>query len=350
MQPYNSLLSLAHLSSHSDGLLLVENEALSTACQKLLGIQRPAFADMNAVAARNLASVLLPSTVRPAEGSSSSGGGGGGGSGSGGSGRGAAAPRGPGAPGPGRRGGRPAWDSGFGGAGSSAAAGRSTGRSSDGGGGGGAWDGTFDMGSRWGDEGSASAGGRVRGVAGRQGAAFGKPGQLRLLSDICEQLCSHPSYRLLTLRSVPQVRACCLTAHSLAATSCYWSGFVERCCLTDRRVEAVLKIRPPLPAWRQGCWEGSQCSQHILCPVFPHSMLSEHSWRSPMPCWPFSLGQVAPGCVDFTSFNWPALLKGLKQMLATGAGRCLCLFSGDLVMPYAEQEAQPLQQCTWYSA
>lgn len=194
VQPYNSLLSLAHLSSASDGLVLVENDALSATCQKLLGLQRPSFADMNAVAARDLAAVLLPSTVRPAEGANS-------GSIAGNDGRvgrgGAAASgrgRGRGSGGGGsQRAGRPAWDSSVGDGG-----GRASGGSI-----GGAWDGTFDTGSRWGDDSSSSsASGARRGLASAGGA---RPGQLRVLGDIVEQLCSHPSYRLLTLRSVPQV-------------------------------------------------------------------------------------------------------------------------------------------------
>ncbi len=43
VQNYNSLLTLAHLAEVSDGIMLVENSALHTACQRLLNIQRPSF-------------------------------------------------------------------------------------------------------------------------------------------------------------------------------------------------------------------------------------------------------------------------------------------------------------------
>ena len=43
VQNYNSLLTLAHLAEISDGIILMENSALHTACQRLLNIQRPSF-------------------------------------------------------------------------------------------------------------------------------------------------------------------------------------------------------------------------------------------------------------------------------------------------------------------
>jgi hypothetical protein len=43
VQPYNALLTLSHLSSVSDGLLLLQNEVLHATCTKLLGVQRPGF-------------------------------------------------------------------------------------------------------------------------------------------------------------------------------------------------------------------------------------------------------------------------------------------------------------------
>ena len=43
VQNYNSLLTVAHLAEVSDGIVLVENNALHTACQRLLNIQRPHF-------------------------------------------------------------------------------------------------------------------------------------------------------------------------------------------------------------------------------------------------------------------------------------------------------------------
>ena len=47
MQNYNSLLTLAHLAEVSDGIMLVENSALHTTCQRLLNIQRPSFTVMH---------------------------------------------------------------------------------------------------------------------------------------------------------------------------------------------------------------------------------------------------------------------------------------------------------------
>ncbi|MEW5301945.1 MAG: hypothetical protein WDW36_004769 [Sanguina aurantia] len=66
VQPYNTLLTLSHLADLSDGILLTENEALHRVCTKMHNVKRPSFQDMNGVAARALASVLLPSTHRPA--------------------------------------------------------------------------------------------------------------------------------------------------------------------------------------------------------------------------------------------------------------------------------------------
>jgi len=68
VQSYNTLLTLSHLADLSDGIVLMQNEALHRLCVKLYNIQRPSFTDMNAIAARALASVLLPSSHRPAGG------------------------------------------------------------------------------------------------------------------------------------------------------------------------------------------------------------------------------------------------------------------------------------------
>ncbi len=43
VQNYNSLLTLAHLAEISDSIILMENSALHTACQRLLNIQWPSF-------------------------------------------------------------------------------------------------------------------------------------------------------------------------------------------------------------------------------------------------------------------------------------------------------------------
>ncbi|KAL3148897.1 hypothetical protein ABBQ32_001767 [Trebouxia sp. C0010 RCD-2024] len=71
VQNYNSLLTLAHLAEVSDGIMLVENSALHSTCQRLLNIERPSFMDMNAVAARALSSALLPASYRPIAGGTS---------------------------------------------------------------------------------------------------------------------------------------------------------------------------------------------------------------------------------------------------------------------------------------
>ena len=43
MQSYNTLLTLSHLSSVSDGIVLVENSTLNSTCQKVLKIARPSI-------------------------------------------------------------------------------------------------------------------------------------------------------------------------------------------------------------------------------------------------------------------------------------------------------------------
>uniref|UniRef100_A0A383VAF0 Tubulin delta chain n=1 Tax=Tetradesmus obliquus TaxID=3088 RepID=A0A383VAF0_TETOB len=65
VQPFNSLLSMTALAQISSGMLLLQNEALHATCTRLLGIRHPGFKDLNAVAARALASALLPCRARP---------------------------------------------------------------------------------------------------------------------------------------------------------------------------------------------------------------------------------------------------------------------------------------------
>ncbi|KXZ56936.1 UNI3 protein [Gonium pectorale] len=64
VQPYNTLFTLSHLADVSDGIILLENEALHRTAARGLGIARPSFGDMNGIAARALSSVLLPSQPR----------------------------------------------------------------------------------------------------------------------------------------------------------------------------------------------------------------------------------------------------------------------------------------------
>eukprot|EP00891_Asterochloris_glomerata_P001041 jgi/Astpho2/1041/Aster-00860 len=70
VQSYNTMLTLSHLSSVSDGIVLVENSTLNSTCQKVLKIARPSIHDINRVAAQSLAATLLPSRLRPAAGCS----------------------------------------------------------------------------------------------------------------------------------------------------------------------------------------------------------------------------------------------------------------------------------------
>ena len=125
VQSYNTVLSLASLLEHSDGVVLAANSELHKICQKRMNIPRPSFTDMNAAAAKALASVLLP-TDGPQ--------------------------------------------------------GRREGAGGDGAVGGG--------------------GGAFGGFGGFEEEA--KPGAL---TDICQHLCRHPGYKLLSLRSLPQVPA-----------------------------------------------------------------------------------------------------------------------------------------------
>lgn len=168
MQPYNACLSLASLAQHSSGVILTANDALSATCQQLLNIQRPGFADLNAVAARSLAGLLLPatqqqapSTAAPAQDSGRRGGRSGG--------RGGAVVQ-----------ARPPWDS-------DPSQPRRAPQPATAA----AWDGKFSSGSRWEDEEPA---GSSRGGAGCK---------LDALADVCDRLCGQPQHRLLTLRSGP---------------------------------------------------------------------------------------------------------------------------------------------------
>ena len=61
VQSYNTLLTLSALLDASDGVVVAQNDQLRLTCVKQLGIERPTFDDMNAVAAKQMAGVLLPS-------------------------------------------------------------------------------------------------------------------------------------------------------------------------------------------------------------------------------------------------------------------------------------------------
>ena len=168
--PYNCVLSLAALAEHSSGVMLTPNDELASACTQQLGVQRPGMEDLNAVAAHQLAALLLPSTRQQAPSaqlrSTTSGGGGG---------RGAAAR--------GRGRGRPAWDA-------APAAEHEPSRQAAPAG---AWDGSFGGGSRWSDDEAPQRG----------GGSSSAGGPLDVFADVCVRLCATPGHRLLSLRTGP---------------------------------------------------------------------------------------------------------------------------------------------------
>lgn len=65
VQNYNAALTLSHLNEFSDAVVTVENDHLLRVCTRALGIKRPSFDDLNAVAAHDLASVCLPAACGP---------------------------------------------------------------------------------------------------------------------------------------------------------------------------------------------------------------------------------------------------------------------------------------------
>lgn len=237
-QPYNALLSLASLAEHASGVVLAYNDELAATCQQKLSIQRPAFADLNAVAARSLASLLLPATQRQAPDVAAA----------------AAASR-PQPSGGGRgggRAGRPAWDS----SPAEAVPPRQQPAASapaD------AWDGTFGSGSRWGDEEAPAAGNAV----GRT---------LDPLADVCGRLCSQPPYRLLSLRTCPQLPPSSFDftpfswpnvlkelkqAQQAGGVAAAGAGLGAARRSSNRSLASLLVLRPACM-----CLEGSACSSH----------------------------------------------------------------------------------------
>ncbi|PNH05043.1 Tubulin delta chain [Tetrabaena socialis] len=181
VQPYNTLLTLSHLADLSDGCVLLENEALHRTAAKLMGIARPTFGDINTIAARALASLLLPSQTRkPGSGAPQ---GQGQGQGQGPHGRGA-----PGAAGGGGPGQLPAL--------------RRTG------------------------SGSGSSPGSAAGAPPPGPPAGGgrpPPCSTSPLLDLVTHLCPHPAYRLLTLRAIPQ-----LPPASIDFTTFTWPAILKR--------------------------------------------------------------------------------------------------------------------------
>uniref|UniRef100_A0A7S0YA75 Tubulin delta chain n=1 Tax=Polytomella parva TaxID=51329 RepID=A0A7S0YA75_9CHLO len=64
VQPYNTLLTMAGLTTATDGVILLENEGLHRMCQKVYDVASPSFSNLNLAAARSLAALLLPSRTR----------------------------------------------------------------------------------------------------------------------------------------------------------------------------------------------------------------------------------------------------------------------------------------------
>lgn len=60
VQNYNAVLTLSHLCSSSDGIIIMENEQIQTICSQLLKIKNVSFKDINKVVATKLAGILLP--------------------------------------------------------------------------------------------------------------------------------------------------------------------------------------------------------------------------------------------------------------------------------------------------
>eukprot|EP00798_Chlamydomonas_sp_ICE-L_P011290 gene11290-18926_t len=193
VQSYNTLFTLSRLADVSDGLILMENEALHRTAVKLYNIKRPSFNDMNTIAARTLSNILLPSSCRdsvvsqstPSNGPTRSA-----------SKRGSLSP--------------------------SEAAGDRRVRS-----------GQFGI-SPGGTSASqtASTSDRLRNMhlsrsAGQGSAADRAPQQsspsFHLLADLVSHLCCHPHYRLLALRSLPQVPAA-----SIDFTTTTWPSMLRR--------------------------------------------------------------------------------------------------------------------------
>ncbi|RLM96791.1 hypothetical protein BBO99_00000121 [Phytophthora kernoviae] len=68
VQNYNAMLTMASLSNVAHGIFMLQNDAASLICQRLLGITHPSFDEMNEVLATHLASSFLPVDVKQAGG------------------------------------------------------------------------------------------------------------------------------------------------------------------------------------------------------------------------------------------------------------------------------------------
>ncbi|KAI8475858.1 MAG: delta tubulin [Monoraphidium minutum] len=230
VQPYNALLTLSHLAAVSDGLLLLQNEALHAACTKLMGVPRPGFADLNGVAATALASALLPAYPRPAAG----------------------APAGsPPGPGPGAR---------------------------------------------------QPAGGRVLGRV-----------PLHPLGDLVAHLTPHPSFRLASVRHVPQ-----LAPGSLDFTTFTWGALL-------RRLRQMAVTGATATAGRA---QGRAAFAHMCAPpaapAAAAAALPAHRYRNKAAASALLLRGQGAGDVDASELadpRWHAAWRGEPLMVAASATR-----------------------------
>ncbi|CAM9213414.1 unnamed protein product [Ectocarpus fasciculatus] len=63
LQNYNTLFTLSKLAKCSDGVLVVENDAATAVCRKLLRLERPSHTDLNEVICSSLVGALTPTTT-----------------------------------------------------------------------------------------------------------------------------------------------------------------------------------------------------------------------------------------------------------------------------------------------
>eukprot|EP00877_Chromochloris_zofingiensis_P000033 jgi/Chrzof1/1002/Cz01g36130.t1 len=202
VQPYNTLLTLSHLSEVSDGIILTQNEVLHATCTKLLGLKTPSFADLNRVAARCLASVMLPSHGRPA----------------------AKQP--------------------------TVLSGRDQ---------------------RTHNTATAKLPSSLSGLhipsganqtdAPQAGTAVGKAPPLHALADLAHHLCSHPRFKLVSIRSVPQ-----MAAANIDFTTFSWGGILKRL----RNMAVTGSFLEEGMSWAPAASSSSSGSQHSTLPIYKY--------------------------------------------------------------------------------
>jgi hypothetical protein len=67
VQNYNALLTLSHLNEFSHGILLFENDSLHSICSRRLHVATPSFTQLNRIISENLTNVLLPARITQAQ-------------------------------------------------------------------------------------------------------------------------------------------------------------------------------------------------------------------------------------------------------------------------------------------